>query len=200
MSTELPVQSIAAIATVVATLIASAMSFVNLTLTKEQKTSEFRQAWINALRDDLATFFACARAFARSIETLHLFGAEYKEKTAFLISEQKISDIRYEVAEVRYRIKLRLNPGEAEHKELLRLMDRAVDEQHKMIAEKTDATATLKAVELAAEYACPILKTEWERVKRGELPFRIARNWLAPIVVILSIGFVVFLCAGTFKL
>ncbi|HKE96605.1 MAG TPA: hypothetical protein VKB34_20010, partial [Povalibacter sp.] len=67
MATELPAQSIVAIATVVASLIAGVFSFVNLTLNKEQKTSEFRQAWIDALRADLSAFFAAARAFARAV-------------------------------------------------------------------------------------------------------------------------------------
>ena len=44
------------------------------TLTKEQKTSEFRQAWIDALREDLARFLGAARAFARAVEVLHQFG------------------------------------------------------------------------------------------------------------------------------
>lgn len=200
MQAELPVQSIAAIATVVASLIAGLISFVNLTLTKEQKTSEFRQAWIDALREDLAEFFACSRAFARATETFHLLGPNYKEKAALLISDQKVSDIRYQVAEARYRIKLRLNPDEEEHQELLRLIDLVVAEQNNMLAEKSEVAPTLGAIELAAEYAAPILKKEWERVKKGELPFRIARNWVAPIIVILSIGFVVFLWTGTFKI
>jgi hypothetical protein len=200
MHTELPAQSIVAIATLVAALIAGAISFVNLTLTKEQKTSEFRQAWIDALRNDLAAFFAGARAFARATETLHLAGPDYKEKVALLISEEKISDIRYQAAETLYRITLRLNADEPEHKELLRLLLGAVAEQNKMLTDRTDGAETLKSIERAAEYARPVLKTEWERVKKGELPFRIARNWVAPIIVFISVAFVVFVWNGTFKI
>ena len=193
MHFDLPAQSIAAIATLVAALIASALSFVNLTLTKEQKTSEFRQAWIDGLRQDLSSFFAGTRAFARATETLHFFGADYKEKAALLMSDEKISNIRYQTAETHYRIKLRLNPDEVEHKELLRLMTRAIAEQNIMLTEKTDVKKTLIAIELAAEYARPVLKKEWRRVKKGELPFRIARDWPAPIIAVLSLAFVIFL-------
>lgn len=200
MHTDLPAQSIAAIATLVAALIAGAISFVNLTLTKEQKTSEFRQAWIDKLREDLAAFFAGARAFARASEALHLVGSDYKEKVPLLITDEKISSIRYQAAETLYRIKLRLNADEVEHNELQRLLDRAVAEQNKMLIERTDGTETFNAIDLAAEYARPILKKEWERVKKGELPFRIARNWVAPIIVALSIAFVIFLWNGTFKI
>lgn len=200
MASELPAQSIVAIATVVASLIAAVVSFVNLTLTKEQKTSEFRQTWIDALREDLATFFACARAFARTIEAKHALGDVYKNNVIFPITEEKISEIRFQIAEVHYRIKLRLNPDEPDHKELLRLMGVAISKQNAMSQEKTSGAETLKAIELAADFAGPILKTEWERVKRGELAFRIARNWVAPAIFLLCITFVIFVWNGTFKI
>ena len=193
MTTELPAQSIIAIATVVAALITGAISFVNLTLTKEQKTSEFRQAWIDGLRDDLASFFAAARVFARAFEK----AIQDKDMTAFDLKE---SGLRYDAAEKLSKIKLRLNANEQEHQELLRLINRAITEQDEMIAENTDSSLTMKAIDIATEYARPVLKTEWERVKKGELAFRIARNWVAPFVVLVSIGFVIFVWNGTFKL
>jgi hypothetical protein len=198
MSNELPAQSIVAIATVVAALIAGVFSFVNLTLTKEQKTSEFRQAWIDGLRMDLAAFFAAARAFARASELVHLVGSDYKEKAMLPISDQRIGDLRHKAAETYYRIQLRLNPDEVEHVELLRLLQTAIIEQNSMLSEKADSTKTIKAIELAAEYARPVLKNEWRRVKSGELAFRIARNWVAPIIVALCLIFVIFVWAGKF--
>ena len=69
-----------------------------------------------------------------------------------------------------------------------------------IVAPNPSSDKTIEAVDLAADYARPVLKAEWKRVKSGELPFRIARNWVAPIVVILSLGFVAFLLAGNFKL
>lgn len=50
MPIELQAQAVVAIGGVVTALVAGAFSFVNLTLNKEQKTSEFRQAWIDGLR------------------------------------------------------------------------------------------------------------------------------------------------------
>jgi len=185
MNADLPVQSIAAIATLVAALIAAALSFVNLTLNKEQKTSEFRQAWIDALREDLSVFFACARAFARATEEQHKYGQDYEEKLPFKIEKEKISDIRYQISEVYNRIILRLNPDEPEHEELLRLMQRSIDEQNDALANKSDSTKTMQAIKIATEYARPLIKKEWKIVKKGELPFRIARNWVAPIIFVL---------------
>ena len=200
MTTELLAQSIAAIATLVAALITAAISFVNLTLTKELKTSEFRQAWIDGLREDLAGFFGAARAFARAVEATHVLGADYKEKGILLLSDEKVSDLRYQAAETFSKIKLRLNPDETEHIELLRLLKRAIDEQNAMLGNKSDAASTLAAIDAANEYARPVLKKEWRRVKEGELPFRIARNWLAPAIFLISVALIVFIWIGKFRI
>lgn len=44
-----------AIGAIGAALIAATVSLLGLIISKEQKTSEFRQAWIDALRSDLGS-------------------------------------------------------------------------------------------------------------------------------------------------
>lgn len=200
MSIELPAESVAAIATIVTALIAAAITFVNLTLTKEQKTSEFRQIWIDALRQDLSSFFATARTFARASQESIAFGGGSKEGAPMALTEEKISDLRYQIAETHYRIQLRLNPKEAEHEELLRLMQVAIEKQQNMLAGKGDTKTILQAIEVAAKYAPQILKTEWERVKSGELPYRLTRNWIAPITFFGSLLLVALLWSGKVKI
>lgn len=196
MTTMLPPQSLAALATLVAALIAGAISFVNLTLTKELKTSEFRQAWIDGLREELAAFFGAAQAFARAVEAKQKHEENCGEKEFFPLTDEKISDIRHQVAETISKISLRLNPDEREHIELLRLLYSALDEQNSMIETNSSISATIAAITAANEYARPVLKKEWKRVKKGELPFRIARNYVAPLFVLVSIGFIVFIFLG----
>ncbi len=197
MHTELSTGSVAAIATITAAVITAAISFVNLTLTKEQKTSEFRQAWIDGLREDLASFFATIRAFARSAQELQNFGKGARDGAPLAFTEQKISDLRYQVAETRYRIQLRLNLKEPEHAELLRLMQVAIEHQQRVLAGEGTTEQTLNAVETAAAYAPQILKSEWERVKKGERPFQLARNWIAPSIFLLAFVFVGLLWTRT---
>ena len=93
---------------------------------------------------------------------------------------------------------LRLNPKEVEHEELLRLLQRSIDEQNKALANKSNSADTIKAIDVATKYARPLIKAEWKRVKDGELPFRIARNWVAPIIFLLCISAIVFIWNGTF--
>lgn len=192
----MPPQTLAAVATVVAALIVGLIAFVNLTLTKEQKTSEFRQAWIDGLREDLSTFLSAARACARAFTAKSALGEAYLS-VSFPLSDQQVAELRLSAAQTYYRIKLRLNPDEAEHVELLRLLTRAIEEQNKQqLEQSTSDSEILLAIERAAEYARPVLKTEWNRVKKGELPFRIVRNWIAPLLVLLCVVFIYLLVNG----
>jgi hypothetical protein len=200
MHSDFPAQALAAVATLVAALIAGAIAFVNLTLTKELKTSEFRQSWIDGLREDLAKFLGAARAFARAVEVVHTFGPDYKDKVPLLIGDEKIGELRYQAAEMLSKIRLRLNPDEPEHEELLRLLVKAVTIQNGTLASGGSVADTIAAIEAANEYARPVLKKEWKRVKEGELPFRVARNWVAPLIFFASVGLLVFMWNGTFRI
>lgn len=199
MTDAFPVHSIVAMATVSASLIAAIIAFVNLTLTKELKTSEFRQAWINALRDDLSVFFACTRAFARATEEQHKLSTVQENVNSFEISKEKITDIRYQVAEVYSRITLRLNPEDSEHEELLRLMGVAISKQNKALADKSDSIEIIKAIHTATDYARPLIKKEWNRVKIGEPAYRYARNSAVCGIVFLCLVVLCFVFLGSFK-
>ena len=193
---SLPPQTLAAVATVVAALIAGLIAFVNLTLNKEKKTSEFRQEWIDGLREDLATFLSAARACARAFAAKTALGENYA-KVAFPLSDEQVGELRLSAAQTFYRIKLRLNPDELEHVELLRLLTRAIEEQNKQqLEQSTTDVEILAAIDRASDYARPVLKTEWKRVKSGELPFRLVRNWIAPAIVTLCILFIYILLKG----
>ena len=51
-----------------AAIVGGFFSFVSLVSSKEQKVSEFRQEWIDGLRDDLSVFFSSARALCRTMQ------------------------------------------------------------------------------------------------------------------------------------
>lgn len=56
------------VGTVAAALVAGGIARGNLIASKETKVSEFRQAWINALRDDLAALFSGIRTMTRALQ------------------------------------------------------------------------------------------------------------------------------------
>ena len=192
-------QSLTIVGTLVAALITGGVAFVNMTLSKELKTSEFRQAWIDGLRDDLAKFFGAARAFARAVEAVQLYGAEYKEKVVLPISDAKVGELRYQAAEMMSKINLRLNPEEAKHQELSCRLRQAIDVQNHILSNGGPVDQALDAVDRASDCARSILKEEWTRVKNGEPVFRFARDLVAPTVFLTSIGLLVLLWYGATK-
>jgi hypothetical protein len=186
--------SLAPIATVVAALITAVISFVNLTLSKEQKTSEFRQAWIDGLRGDLAIFFSSARALCRTMQETRSPNTTDEDIQDFKFGKEKIGSMRFAAADSLYRIKLRLNKNEPEHMELNRLLDSAILTQNRINIEKgEDYTEALDAIELAASYSQDILKNEWERVKLGERSFQIVKNIAMPLIMVFCVILIVLL-------
>ena len=144
-----------AIAALLVGLVAGIVSLVVSILAKDQKTSEFRQAWIDALRNDasqLVAHFGVMKAVAKIVRE-----RPQSEINEYLISKQEQF---LELGMLVSRIRLRLNPDE--HLELLRMLG----DLETIRESEIDARAEQISVE-----AQDILKTEWDRVKRGEPSF-----------------------------
>jgi hypothetical protein len=117
MNDTFPNTLVVAIATVVAALITGVIAIVNLTLSKEQKVSELRQAWIDGLRADLATFVSAIRGKAVALQdNRNGIGGEGSALEKTLAERTALAQ------EALYRVKLRLNQSEPEHAELDRLL------------------------------------------------------------------------------
>lgn len=159
------------IGTVAAAIVAGGIARANLIASKESKVSEFRQAWINALRDDLAALFSNTRTLARSVQEFRTPQSDEAEK--FGIDKTKITVVRHGAAETYHRIRLRLNAAQDDHKELLLLLSAMMGAQHAyMLNKEGDVAEPIAAVETAASYAEKVLKAEWETVKLGERAYR----------------------------
>jgi hypothetical protein len=165
-----------AIATIIAAVIAGSIAFLSTILTKEQKTSEFRQAWIDAIRADVSEFLGSIKTFGAMLwKTAQISG------DAVAIAKLASSDNEIQkLAAAYYRIRLRLNPNKDE--ELLSMLQSAYalfsDEfSTGEGAAKISKTAIFFPVEVDRRVqdvlakAHETMKAEWERVKEGEPPF-----------------------------
>jgi hypothetical protein len=161
------------VGTVAAALVAGGIARANLIASKETKISEFRQAWINALREDLAALFSNTRTLARALQEARLPPDEMYSD--FVIDKASITRVRHGAAETYHRIRLRLNAKQADHTELLRLLSEMMGAMHLYMADKSvEIKKSIDAVEAAARYAEEVLKTEWEKVKEGEDAYKSA--------------------------
>lgn len=178
-----------AVGAVIAAFIAALSAFLGIVISKENKTSELRQAWIDSLREDISIFVAYGRRLA----------THYKIKIHGLIqprpsSTENVDENRLTLSEKYYAIKLRLNPNEQDHQQLAMQLDEVY-----AIAESEDRTEKqLEDIEIACDSAVAqaqtILKKEWERVKRGEPIFLATRRIaLLSIFIIVTGAFFLFL-------
>lgn len=146
-----------------AALIAAVVSLVGLVVAKDQKTSEFRQAWVDALRAEIVEYLIHVNSIADAHRQQY---ANFAEKRAAL------SPLYTCLNRSAFAIGLRLNPEESRSKAIIAAMRNL---QSGLAGETmtADAIRPLEAELLAA--AQRLLKFEWKRVKRGEIGFQIAR-------------------------
>ncbi len=152
------------IGAVTVAMIAGLVSFIVTILTKEQKTSEFRQSWIDALRQELSDFAAILISIADATHIKSERGGSDWEVSE-QIHEERFGDIR-QLEGLRVRILLRLNPEE--HKALIDLVDKAYLYNTSLRDQKENGSSLISSFTSESQR---VLKDEWRRVKRGELAF-----------------------------
>jgi hypothetical protein len=115
--------------------------------------SNHRQAWINALRDDLATYL-------RELESMHYVIGDLW-LNADPDSEKKKREARIAILFVYWRIVMRLNRTETAHVELRDKLDGLMT--------VTERVPNRDQLEQTVDLARRILKREWDVTKHGML-------------------------------
>lgn len=149
---------------IIAALIAGVISLLGLIISKEQKVSDFRQAWIDALRADMAAVITHAHA----IHGAHL--------AKFQTDAELWKNVRGDfvgINEAWARIKLRLNPKE---KPSIAVLEVLKEHESLFAAGTVPDFGKLKSLDdkLLGNTQL-VLKQEWLRVRSGERVYRIAK-------------------------
>lgn len=135
-------------------VITATAGWLALVLTKEQKVSEFRQKWVDELRQDIAILISGAQLIItqknKSNEAVEAVETDETHKKELMHATQ--------------RIKYRLNPYDAEG-----LID-YIDELISLIisGENINRAQLESLIKSIDDTGHTILKSEWERVKKGE--------------------------------
>lgn len=168
--TSLPVQALIPIGVIIAAIIAANISVVGLIISKDQKTSEFRQNWIDSLREDISNHIAAQ-------VTLSILQERKCTGDADLYA--KIADLQSQVVKSFSSIRLRINPNDSDV-QLHRLNTRVLEllEAGRVAFNDCNWRAARSNCNELTDAAIPMLKAEWTRVKKGEISYVIAK-WLA---------------------
>ena len=173
----IPIVPEAAIGAIAAASIAGLLAFLGLIIAKENKTSEFRQSWIDSLRSDLAKLISNARAIRGAVAVGYLEKSELFDATEGYFIE---------INQVAVSIRLRLNPKE----KACQLIIQGISELERLMIESPsmDLVACRKCEDKIIESAKILLKSEWARVRRGEFIFAVTK-WIGLCVIITGLGF-----------
>jgi hypothetical protein len=140
-------------------------------ISRSIKISEFRQAWINDLRKDIAKYVGVSHEWIRRYEQYNDLDASEQEERARMDREE-LSPIHNEALVILSRIKLRFNPLKNRYKKdddkFLSTLDNLLDPSKPAPRSEVSSLETnwLKLANEAVETARVILKREWEITKQ----------------------------------
>jgi hypothetical protein len=156
-----------------AALIAGYFAFTNLVAAKENKISEFRQEWINSLRDSIAKYISSLTY----LSTLYIhYSARPENKKDKFEMARDVEEVYARVNESYNDIIFRINDIEKNTKgrDLNNAFLSALYKTRELY-HKNELSEARKACDPLREASKPLLKHEWKRVKSGELNYRVAK-------------------------
>ena len=120
-----------------------------------------RQKWIESLRDMLAERISLLVAVVVVKSKWH---GEWNKGLGAIAADPTLMDKLERVVLVQWKIRLLINPTEADHQELYRAIETAFK---RVQSEESSDPATGADIENITRLSQSILKKEWERVKLG---------------------------------
>lgn len=148
--------------TLLTSLIAASAATIGVAVTKDSKISEFRQQWIDALREDVAKL--CSVSVA-----LYHGNIRYSLKDRVAVRLVDTDALTKEANEIGYRIRLRLDRSKPHAAELIEKMDALVHLATHAHDPFDVVNQTVEAILLKANV---VIEDAWKNVRRGEPRFR----------------------------
>lgn len=174
--------------------VTGAVALLGLIITKESKVSEFRQAWIDSLRSEVAALLSSVQMSLMIITDSD--GKAVKDNDE-LPSEAKITlaNSLRDANTALFAIRLRLNETEDDSKNVLDTLDKIEILSNDNIA-LAAALSSGQAAGLEKQLlvqAKIVLSSEWKRVKKGEPYFK----WTRRVAALLAILLIILTIAST---
>jgi hypothetical protein len=173
---------IAIAGTIVAAAIAAFISVVGLIISKENKVSEFRQEWINALRAEVSLVITHTQAIHQAFDAV----ADIPDKP---LTWEEIRTDYVNFDEAAAKIRLRLNPAEKPSIALLQVLGEYENLLYKSVGEP-DFNKLMSVSTKLLGAAQVVLQQEWRRVKLGEPVYR--RTQVVAALVLTAVLAMVF--------
>lgn len=140
-------------------------------ISRSIKISEFRQAWINDLRKDIADYIGAAHKWVRKYEQVNALVEPEKQEEKERMEREELLPIHNKALVILSRIKLRFNPRKNPYKKdddkFLVALDDLLNPR-KLVSSDGSSLDTIwfGLANEAIETARTILKREWEITKQ----------------------------------
>ena len=145
-------------------------AFAAAWISHSAKISEFRQAWIDGLRKDLAQYVGLAERWFRKWEEINLLPSEEKGKREREELFPIANRARVVLGRIRMRINPEPNPNKQQDDELLRSLEDLLNPGS--VVPFSPLSSWPRLADLALNNARRTLKREWEVAKKIRLPGR----------------------------
>ena len=173
---------------IIAAAITAILSLLGLIISKEQKVSEFRQQWIDSLRNEVSALLGCTESVIQHARAIKK-DVSSKSTTSVNNAElfEKIKDDVKEAERLYHQIQLRINPKE--HENILSVLEemRQAFQSDGLPPDDELHLLEQKLIKITQS----ILKEEWTKVKDGEPVFRAAKL-VATVLIVVTIIFSVY--------
>lgn len=180
---------------IIGAIIAGFFSYTSLIVSKENKVSEFRQEWINSLRNSISSYISSLCYISMLYK--HRSGQTEEKKDKFNMTRD-IEDIYSKMNESYNDIIFRINDKEVNtngneiNSKFLSALK--LTRQHYLTGKWDDV---IKSCDDLRDVSKPLLKHEWNRVKEGETNYRKAKKYslivlfIAVLAVVTSTAYLI---------
>ncbi|WP_374274127.1 hypothetical protein [Brevundimonas sp.] len=161
-------------------LLAASVSFLSLVISKESKISEFRQDWIDTLRQEISELISL------------LWEIHYKATSdePELQSYQNLIPAGIRFSQLSAKIRLLLNSKEIDSQRINSAIDSLPGMDAKNVAKILDRDAVMESATELIALTNKVLKSEWKRVKRGEA-FYFATKWCLVVSLVVTLALII---------
>lgn len=194
---------LAVLATLMSVIVTATFNYFNLVNTKEAKISEFRQKWVDNLREEVSAYTANMASLLQLLNTALNLGNS--DRNLVLSEHFKQNKSEYEALVKAYtslqlRIHLRKNNtptnedliDQAFHDKVKRTYDlfHALDMNSFSLA-NSEVSNLVKEIEELNDKTNPLLKYHWERVKKGEKGFTTSKSIAFWVIITLLAALII---------
>ncbi len=151
--------------TLIAALLGLLAAFSAAWISRSVKISEFRQKWIDELRGDIAAYIGLAEKWYRKWDEINFLPSEEKEKR----ERNEAFPISNDAMVILWRIKLRINSEQNEHKQQDEEFLQSLDD---LLNPGKAVHSWRELAKVAVEKSRKLLKREWEVAKKVQIPCR----------------------------